>query len=249
MGRVTDAKRADGSTDFLAGGADSSGSLIVTAEGSFREGDILFFSSDTAYTASEALSVSGSTATASIPLAFASGGAFLGTYTLYYVPAAGVISQRTIPVSYRMDWTLENSKYADSIIPVGPTAISFDGIVNVAYAYAIPNPTHADVGNLRIRCQGEAECDVFLDCMDTEGNRIGNGNLAEVTLPGNTLVKYSTKTNLLTLLGVRSWEGRLSCNIMSNRNISVQILTRSGGTLVNNTYISGLDPDPDNLAD
>lgn len=242
-------KRADGSTDFLAAGAASNGNLIVTAEGSFGEGDILFFSSGTAYTASAALSVSGSTATGSIPVADVAGGAFLGTYSLYYVPATGMIRQRTIPVSYRLDWTLEDNKYADSILAVGPTAISFSGIQDVAYAYAIPNPTHPDVGNLRIRCQGEEECDVFLDCMDTEGNRIGNGDLAEVTLAGNALVKYSTKTTLLRLLGVSSWEGRLSCNIMSNRNISVQILTRSGGTLVNNTYISGLDPDPDNIAD
>lgn len=236
--------RADGSTAFLE--ATGNGNLIVTAEGPFREGDILFFSADTTYAASEALSVSGNTATASIPLVSTSGGALEINmiFSLYFVPAQGMISQRTIPVSYRLDWALENSKYADTIIPVGPTAITFSGIVDVAYAYAIPNPTHTDVGNLRIRCQGEEECDVFLDCMDTNGNRIGNGDLAEVTLDGNALVRYSTKTNLLRLLGVSSWEGRLSCNIMSNRNISVQILTRSGGTLVNNTYISGLDPNP-----
>ena len=241
--------RADGSTGFLSAPGTSSGKLIVTAEGSFGTGDILFFSIDTTYAASEALSVSGRTATASIPLSSAAGGAFANPYFLYYVPATGVLSQETISVSYRMEWMLGDDEYADTMLPVGPTAITFEGIRDVAYAYAIPNPTHPDVGNLRIRCQGELECDVFLDCMDTEGNRIGNGNLTEITLPGNTLGKYSTKTNLLTLLGVSSWEGRLSCNIMSNRNISVQILTRSGGTLVNNTYISGLDPDPDNLAD
>lgn len=239
----TEAKRADGTTNFLE--ATGNGNFIITAEGPFGEGDILFFSTDPAYTASEALSVSGSTATKSIPLMTGAGNALTGIYHLYYVPAAGVIAQRTIPVSYLVDWTLEDNKYADVIIPVGPTAITFSGIQDVAYAYAVPNPGNADTGYLRIRCQVEGQCDVFLDCMDQDGVRIGNGNLAEVTIPGNTTMVYSSKTTLPTLLGVSSWEGRLSCNVMSDKNISVQILTRSGGSLVNNTFISGLDPDPD----
>lgn len=244
--RDAGALKADGTTAFLSD-TEGDGNLIVTAEGPFGSGDILFFSTDAAYTASEALSVSGSTATKSLPLVRAAGGAFSspGVFYLYYVPAATTIAQRTIPVSYRLDWTLEDNKYADSIIPAGPTAISFSGIQDVAYAYAVPNPGNADTGYLRIRCQVEGQCDVFLDCMDQDGVRIGNGNLAEVTIPGNTTMVYSSKTTLPTLLGVSSWEGRLACNVMSDKNISVQILTRSGGSLVNNTFISGLDPDPD----
>ena len=247
VARSTTVVRADGTTGFLDA-TGSSGNLIVTAEGRFATGDILFFSSDATYTASEALSVSGTTATGSIPLSTATGGLFTTTFRLYYVPAMGTLRQQTIPVSYRLDWTLEDNKYADSMLAVGPTAITFNGIQDVAYAYAVPNPDNADTGYLRIRCQGERECDVFLDCRDQDGGRIGN-DLAETKIPGNSTRIYSSKTSLPGLLDVTTWEGRLSCNVMSNRNISVQILTRSGGSLINNTYISGLDPDPDNIAD
>ena len=34
------------------------------------------------------------------------------------------------------------------------------------------------------------------------------------------------------------WEGRMSCDILSTAPISVQVLTRAAGVLVNNTDIS-----------
>ena len=240
--RATAPVRADGTTQFLE---DMNGNLVVTAEGSFSQGDILFFSTDTAYATSEALSVSGGTATLSLPLSHLNNGALDGMIrTLYYVAAQGMLRQATISVSYRFDFTLENNKYADRIENAGSTVLTFSGIQDVAYAYAIPNPESGDTANMRIRCQGEAACSVFLDCMDQNGVRVGNGNLAEATIPGNALMHYSSKTTLPTLLGTGSWNGRISCNVMSNRDISVQVLVRSGDTLVNNTYVSGLEPNP-----
>lgn len=243
IGRDTAPVREDGSTQFLED--TTNGNLIVTVEGPISDGDILFFSTDTTYAVAEALSVSGRTATLRLPLLHTPGNALDNVVrTLYYVPAMGMLSQSTFEVSYELDLTLEDNKYASRTLTPGPTALTISGIEDVAYAYAIPPPTAGDVGNLRIRCQGEAACDVFLDCRDADGDRIGNGDLAELKIPGYTLMHFSSKTTLPRALGVSSWEGRISCNVMSNKDISVQLLVRSGDTLVNNTYISGLEPNP-----
>ena len=249
IGRNSMALKEDGATQFEAA-TGSSGNLVVTAEGAFKDGDILFFSTDVAYAAAEALTVSGRTATLSLPLERTTGVLDNAERTLYYLPAAEVaISQGTIAVSYRLDITVQDgdgNMYAARTVPVGSTRITFQGIRNMAYAYAIPDPDAGDVSNMRIRCQGDAECDVFVDCRDKDGARIGGEDFAEITIPGNGLMSFNSKTTLPTLLGVRSWTGRISCNVMSNSesDIAVQVLTRSGGVLVNNTYVSGLEPNP-----
>lgn len=248
LGRNGTVVKEDGTTAFEASG--SSGDLIVTAEGAFKDGDILFFSTDEIYAAAEALTVSGRTATLSLPMERSSGATNNVERKLYYIPAAEVaISQGTIAVSYRLDITVQDgdgNMYAARTVPVGSTRITFQGIRNMAYAYAIPDPDAGDVSNMRIRCQGDAECDVFVDCRDKDGARIGGEDFAEITIPGNGLMSFNSKTTLPTLLGVRSWTGRISCNVMSNSesDIAVQVLTRSGGVLVNNTYVSGLEPNP-----
>lgn len=249
IGRNTAALKEDGATQFEAA-TGSSGNLIVTAEGSFKDGDVLFFSADMAYEAAEALTVSGRTATLSLPMDRTAGALDNAVRTLYYLPAPEVaISQGTIAVSYRLDLTVQDgdgNMYAARTVPVGSTRITFQGIRNMAYAYAIPDPDAGDVSNMRIRCQGDAECDVFVDCRDKDGARIGGEDFAEITIPGNGLMSFNSKTTLPGLLGVRSWTGRISCNVMSNSesDIAVQVLTRSGGVLVNNTYVSGLEPNP-----
>lgn len=239
--------KADGTTAF-ASTADSNGNLVVTARGSFADDDVIFFSADTTYAESEALSVNvrTGTATGSFPLSAASGSVLAAQYRLYYVPAPGMLRQNTIRASYELDFTIDDADggYASRTVEVGANRITFSGVNDMAFAYAIPNPAVGDVGNLRIRCQGSAECTVFLDCVDEDGARLGSGDLAEVMIPGGALMHYSSKTTLPQLLGVSSWTGRLSCNIMSNEDISVQVLTRSGDVLVNNTYISGLEPNP-----
>ena len=116
----------------------------------------------------------------------------------------------------------------------------------MAYAYAVPNPRNADQGYLRLRCQTEQPCAVFFACMDQDGGMIGDGTLKEVSVPGRSVEIYDTKTSLPEALDVSGWTGRLSCDIMSPSDISVQLLVRSGstGTLTNNTYISGVAPNP-----
>ena len=42
-------------------------------------------------------------------------------------------------------------------------------------------------------------------------------------------------------LGIDAWDGRLSCNVLATDKISVQVLTRAEGVLVNNTSVNSAE--------
>ena len=48
------------------------------------------------------------------------------------------------------------------------------------------------------------------------------------------------RTSLTLLEGVDSWTGRLACDVLSDRDVSVQVLVRSDNSLVNNTYVDDM---------
>ena len=102
-------------------------------------------------------------------------------------------------------------------------------------AYAIPPMGSSDVGNVRVKCEVSAGCTVYLECDD----QAGDSWFAEVgEIDGRaTMVMQSAAIAEDLEVGEDGWEGRLSCTVYSSRTISVQVLTRSGGALVNNTYI------------
>lgn len=221
----------------------SSDSLIVTVTGDFESGDILIFTPDTAYAESRVLTISGTTATITLGLDVLT--TTPARRTFYYFPASGVIGQKAFSFAFSVRWQASN--LATREIPAGSTRVQYAGISTMAHAYAIPNPGNADVGYLRIRCQTEQPCAVFFDCLDQGGGRLGeDGTLQEASIPGRSVRVYQSKTSLPEVLGVSGWTGRLSCNIMSASDVSVQLLVRSGsvGTLTNNTYVSGVDSNP-----
>lgn len=233
VGRNTGALTEDGATTIIPVSGDR---FIVQAMGNFAPGDVLFYSTDANYGATEGLTITGQTARLEMELI--SGLSNLPT-TLYYVPAAGSVREGTFSSSYIVDLRQKNNAYAGPTIAPGNVMTSFSGITTRGYAYALPNPESGDIGNLRIRCQGSAACEVFLQCMDMAGARVGDGGLKRVTIAAGAVEHLSTRSSLPELLGVSMWTGRLSCNIMSNREIGVQLLVRSGDTLTNNTYIGG----------
>ena len=238
--RTNDALKADGTTEVEATSSDK---FVVTVTGNFGDGDALIFTTGTAYSQSAALSISGRVATKEFDLSVVDTG---NTYTLYYIPASGVVPQNTFSMMYAVNWAAAD--IADRSLTAGSARVQYEGLRTMAHAYAIPNPGNADQGNLRIRCQESkgTTCAVFFECRDHDGVLVGDGTLPEVAIPGQELELYQSKTSLPRILGVRGWEGRLSCNIMSTADVSVQLLVRSGsvGTLTNNTYISGVDQNP-----
>lgn len=238
--RTNDALKPDGATEVEATSSDK---FVVTVNGDFGDGDALIFTTGTAYSQSVALSISGRVATREFDLNAVDDG---NMYTLYYIPASGVVPQNTFSIMYAVNWAATD--IADKPIPSGSARVQYTGLRTMAHAYAIPNPGNADQGNLRIRCQESkgTTCAVFFECRDHDGVLVGDGTLPEVAIPGQELELYQSKTSLPRILGIRGWEGRLSCNIMSTHDVSVQLLVRSGsvGTLTNNTYISGVDQNP-----
>ena len=227
----------------MALGPDSSDDLKVEVEGVFADDDILFFSSNQTMEAAEQLTVT-ATGNREVTPALAA-----GTWTLYYVPdGVTPILQKLIETEYTIDLQQASDAYHDQTFEPLPLTLLIEGVNFQGYAYAIPPPAATDQGNVRIRCQeGVASCQVYLDCKDPSGSSVGNsgdGTLPSITLPGGgqiTLQSYvlSGTRSLSAALGVAGWTGRLSCNIMSTNEIGVQVLTRSGGVLVNNTYVGG----------
>ena len=104
------------------------------------------------------------------------------------------------------------------------------------HAYAIPPLGHADEGNVRVKCETATACPVYLECDDSGGGSW----FAELSMPvePRATVQLSSETIAGELeVGEAGWTGRLSCTVMSTRDISLQVLTRSGGALINNTYV------------
>ena len=107
-------------------------------------------------------------------------------------------------------------------------------------AYSIPPLGGSDMGNVRIKCETAVDCPLYLECDDSAGDawfqELDEG------VPARSTMRL-TSAMIATHLGISEdgWEGRLACSVMSTQNISVQVLTRSGDVLVNNTYIDMKD--------
>ena len=108
----------------------------------------------------------------------------------------------------------------------------------MAKAYAIAPMTSTDIANVRITCESSAKagCNVFQDCTDEDGiNTFGEAG----AMVGPGMTERWSQMDIADALGLDDgWEGRMSCDVLSSAAITVQILTRAAGVLVNNTAIS-----------
>ncbi len=127
-----------------------------------------------------------------------------------------------------------------------------NGLIHVARAYSLPAPSSpsGNVLNLRIRCESGQGCtDVSLQCFDDDGRQVGStgrvhrasAGIANGEIPAWT-VAHLQADHVAEIIGATTWTDlRMSCDVESSRPISIQILTRSGGSggpLVNNTALS-----------
>ena len=120
------------------------------------------------------------------------------------------------------------------------------GILPRAYAIAPAGSGTGDISNVRIRCDDSSECQVYLACTDSMGNDVF-GKVG-TTIPARATMVLrdggsGTAMDLREVFDEDAWmSGRLSCDVIApDRNVEVQVLTRSGGALVNNTYVDGGD--------
>ena len=128
----------------------------------------------------------------------------------------------------------------------GDVDLEYAGIDMHARAYAIPQPDlmdtgMTDVGNVRIKChaEGASTCTVFLDCDEQDGSRHFEEIGDTIDAGATTVLQSADIAGLLPDLDGGTWNGRLSCDVFSDEEVSVQVLvrSRSGQPLINNTYI------------
>jgi hypothetical protein len=105
-------------------------------------------------------------------------------------------------------------------------------------AYAIAPVGHTDEANVRVTCESGAMpgCRVFFECRDQDG--VSTFGEAGAAVEPNATGRWN-QAAIQEALGLdESWAGRLSCNVLSDKGVSVQVLTRSVGVLVNNTTVN-----------
>ena len=217
----------DGKTSFAgAGGPGAQYDVDITVTGHIRAGDTVYYSADAKMDAKEALTVSAGTATGS----FRSGNG-----TVYFVPnGTTAMSAGNLSATFSVEY--DSASVVDPADIKGGGKLVYNGVGKQARAYAIPNLTHSDQGNVRIKCEagGDATCTVFLDCNEQDGmSRFGE--LGSTIAAGAT--EHLTESEIAGILGIDDWAGRLSCDVLSANDVSVQVLVRSGESLVNNTYV------------
>ncbi len=102
-------------------------------------------------------------------------------------------------------------------------------------ALAIPSNSAQDSATVRVRCDQETPCKIYLDC-STQAGEVLQGYLPAIPARAtSTLVPGYIQRHIGS---PGSWEGRLGCSLRSQDNIGSQVWTRSGdGVLVNNSEV------------
>lgn len=105
-----------------------------------------------------------------------------------------------------------------------------DGVSSRARTIAaIPHPTgveDADGAYFRVKCaSGGPSCAVFLDCRDQD--RDADCVFAELDAIKDKGTVRLSEDDLADILGVPDWSERLSCELLSNDPVVVQVLVRS----------------------
>ena len=219
----------DGFVDSLAGTL-----AITVASEHFNDGDVVYIdaNADKTADASEMFSISGNTASDSVDL---SGSA----YTVYYVPGGETNLMHRTKFAINASTEFSESGNKNVSAKAASAELRLSGIPgDGAKAYAIAPTTSSDVANVRVTCESaiEAGCRVFFECRDQAG--MSTFGEAGSTIGPNQTMRWN-QMEIQDALGLDgSWDGRLSCQVLSDRGISVQVLTRAEGVLVNNTSVN-----------
>ena len=220
------AMEKDGMTDF-ADGDGAEFDVHVTVTGMVRDTDTVFYSEDDMMDSDkEKLSITDGVAT----------GTFRnGNGTAYFMPD-GETPMRAGSLTAMFSIEYDATSVVDPGDEMGGGKLVYNGVDMQARAYAIPPAMHMDEGNVRIKCEadGDAKCTVFLDCNEQDG-MARFGELGDTIAAGATM--HLTGASIREVLGGDDWTGRLSCDVLSANDVSVQVLVRSGDVLVNNTYV------------
>lgn len=162
----------------------------------------------------------------------------VATRNLFYRPnGTDPMRPGAIRSRYAVDFDTAMDKPAQPA--TGEHTISYRGIVATRRAHAIAPITVDDATSstfVRIKCEIAPQCMVYLECDDTTGNSW----FAPLRTPiDGRSTRVLNQQAIATILGAgeAGWRGDLACTAYATRDISVQVLNRSGGILANSTYI------------
>lgn len=232
---VTEAETPPMTADLEPFSLESGGKadIVITVTGGIRSDDQVFFDLDRDSTMDEdeALDIDDGEATGDFRL---DDNKDLPA-RVHYVPGGDDMSRTTFSTQFAVEF--DSAAGAPKILPVVAN-LGYAGVNLEARAYAIPKPDIGDQGNVRVRCEtSDMEgCHVYLECDDQDG-MTHFGDAGEIAR-GATL--HMSSQGVADVLGVDTWEGRLSCDVLSSDDASAQVLVRSGDSLVNNTYVDDL---------
>ena len=102
-------------------------------------------------------------------------------------------------------------------------------------AYALAPMSTGDETNVRIRCGGSLPCEVYMSCDAADGTNFF-GKMAGAIAPWSVMTVNSMGIADVVGADDSDFAGRMSCDVIGATQ--VQVLTRSGGVLVNNTTVN-----------
>lgn len=253
-GKALDPQRIELSTvtvnaDFGMGGVrdedgevleDFSGSLdgnlsITVSSDSFKDGDVVYIDADGNKKAEsrEEFVITDGAASDTVDLV-------AGTpLKVYYQPSGEEALEHQTEFTINASTEFSDTDNKTRAAKAASATLALHGIQpKAAKAYAIAPLTSTDTANVRVTCESAAKtgCRVFLDCKDADGMSTF-GEEGMMVGPGMT-VRWSQMDIAMALGLDDGWEGRLGCDLLSTAPITVQILTRAAGVLVNNTAVS-----------
>ena len=163
-----------------------------------------------------------------------------GNSAVYYVPSGDDELKHRTSFSTTAATEFSDLGNKNTGTPMAAVAmLKLFGIKDTAAkAYAIAPVGHTDTANVRVTCETTAKtgCNVFLDCTDQMGMNTF-GDAGAMIGPGMTV--HWNQMQIAEALGLDDgWMGRMRCDVLSSAEITVQVLTRAAGVLVNNTAIS-----------
>ena len=118
----------------------------------------------------------------------------------------------------------------------------YEGAAKAVKAYAIaPHSDGGDMSNVRIRCDAPTACQVYLACDGADGSGYFGKLTPKIPARGVRTLQTMELAEVIGADATADFAGRMSCEAIGS-SINVQVLTRSGGTLVNNTYVEAAAP-------
>lgn len=226
--------------DNLTGDLD--GNLVISVSSdSFNEGDVVYIDDDGDgnIDAREEFSMDDGVAETDVDLSTAS-------LTVWYAPSgdAPMEHETEFLINAHTDYSETSNRMTSA--KEAMATLRLNGIKrNAALAYAIARPMEmddTDTTNVRVTCETSADtgCNVFFQCRDqapADEDLVDEFGEDGMEIGPDRTMRFS-QDDIADMLGIDTWTGRLSCEVLSTDKISVQVLTRSHGVLVNNTPVN-----------